>query len=395
MAKRADDLIALLSRIQGATGLTSPHIQKAIAESGLDLATATPDEVYRAVTGASLPGPAKPYAPPAPEPQGSGRAAMPPLEQRVVANPAITDPIRMALPAIERVNPELAARIRLDDPEAYMEAFRLITSRRNPFTAAEAAAPPRQMELPINQEGPAPEVPASEPTPLADLPLGGRSFIAPSRSVLMQSDTGVLPSSALFEVRPGQLAMELPSAQRAATVQPSAEDAPVIAQFPSPQRSQASNGRAAAAAALAAAAAGGGYYLTDLLTGERDVAAEPPLVLKDETPIELSGGNTADLAAETSPPPVVRATNEMVYPAGPEPGPRSNRLIESMIADVPYSASEDMTIGGIDPATARVIAAREAAARMDKEISLMDRALQKYNPSNAYRSSRGSLRSPR
>lgn len=113
-------LAELFARIQSATGLPTAKIEQAIRAGGLNLATATPDDVFRAATRMatgepmSLPGPAKPFVPPEPAPVAPPATRSPmSLEDRVVNDPNLRK-------AIEESGQAYPA----GDAEAIMEAMR-------------------------------------------------------------------------------------------------------------------------------------------------------------------------------------------------------------------------------------------------------------------------------
>ena len=138
MSKKLDDIIRRIGELQGVTGLPTPKIQRVIDSGEIDLMTATPAEVYKAVTGLNLPGPAKEYVPPA----KPGMVASEPvtLEERVARDPGIAQSIADNQ---DLIPPELMERVRAGDPEAIMEAYRLPGEPRRPV---------RQMELPLPED---------------------------------------------------------------------------------------------------------------------------------------------------------------------------------------------------------------------------------------------------
>lgn len=133
-----------LSGIQAKTGMTSNAIEAAVKRGNLDPATATADDVWRAYTGRSMPGPAKEYTPP--QRASEAAPAEPTLEQRVARNPAVMEQIEANLPALSQIDPQLAARLQQRDPQAMMEAYQMIARADGTLAA------PRQMELPLSDD---------------------------------------------------------------------------------------------------------------------------------------------------------------------------------------------------------------------------------------------------
>lgn len=138
MSKKLDDIIARIGAIQGVTGLPTARIERLAEQGAIDLATATPAEVYKAVTGLDLPGPAKEYVPPA-APLVAPRESTG-INERVAASPYFRQVIEENADSIP---PALLERARAGDPEAIMEAYRL---------PGEARRPVRQMELPLQED---------------------------------------------------------------------------------------------------------------------------------------------------------------------------------------------------------------------------------------------------
>jgi hypothetical protein len=131
--------VANLERLQGATGITTPNLMRALQEGGLDAATATPEEVYRIHTALrlgeplDLPGPAREFVPPV-RPSEAGPAPKT-MEERIASDPEI-------MRSIEGYDPELAGRVRGADSDVILDAYRQAA-------AADGVRPTRQMELPL------------------------------------------------------------------------------------------------------------------------------------------------------------------------------------------------------------------------------------------------------
>lgn len=182
-----DAIRKLISGIQSVTGLTSPHIMRAIEQSGMDLATASPGDVYRAVTGKELLGPAQTYVAP-PRPRSASRSIeKAPLSERFATGPRVQGLVAKALPAIEALDPALASRVRSGDPDAFMDAYRLIVSNKG-----KVPSPARQMELPLGGENEIPEmglIPYGVRGP--GVPVGGFSGPGPSYPVLPEPNISV------------------------------------------------------------------------------------------------------------------------------------------------------------------------------------------------------------
>lgn len=137
------DIARILGRIQGATGLPSWRIMQAAQDAGLDLAKATPDDIYRAVTGKSMPGPAREYSPPT-RPPVPETPAGPTLQQRLFANPDVRAAIEANAAGFD---PAVLQRFRDGDPDAAMEMYQLLV-------ASKGRLPARQMELPLGDAAP-------------------------------------------------------------------------------------------------------------------------------------------------------------------------------------------------------------------------------------------------
>jgi hypothetical protein len=189
MAGRVSQLSEFIARIQGATGLPTSRIERAIAEGGLDISTATADDVYRAATKAQfgsemkLPGPATPYV--APEQVAPAPATPPSLGARVGANPAAREAVMENMDSVASMNPELAGRLRAGAaPEDVYEAYKLLA--RKGISSEDAIRTLRQKELPFGEE------------PRGLIPYGSRGPGAPGAvsgpGVPQSPGTGMIPA---------------------------------------------------------------------------------------------------------------------------------------------------------------------------------------------------------
>ena len=315
-------LAELFARIQSATGLPTAKIEQAIRAGGLNLATATPDDVFRAATRMatgepmSLPGPAKPFVPPEPAPVAPPATRSPmSLEDRVVNDPNLRK-------AIEESGQAYPA----GDAEAIMEAMRRgpVQRRGRPKKAAtedsirELAKPP--------EPAPAPERIAAE----FDEQIDPRSRDS-APELLRQPDEGVMDGA--VPARQMELAAEQAGAARLFSPQaglttvdgepafdvlmrrnmeaspPTRYDAftfdevpprPASSSPPTRKPPPQAKPRAGMSARDFATAAGAGA----LAAGALDLATRP--ATRSATP--------ADLAEESRPAPKVEATPEVPQP---------------------------------------------------------------------------------
>lgn len=216
--------------------------------------------------------------------------------QRLAGDPRIARVIEGNLPALSQIDPQLAARLQQRDPEAIFEAYQMIVgsggrlkapAKPEPFSAVDA--PARQMDLPISDD------PVESIRSL--IPYGSRG---PGVAVGGPTGSGVPvgePSG------PGVLQFPPPSASRLGPTgvipHPSMGGPRDLIAVPPPG---ARGLRDAAAAGIAGAAAGAGGYLA----GDR-LAQE--LLLEPDDSVDMKSGDTAALAAESSPPPSVIAAS--------------------------------------------------------------------------------------
>ena len=425
--QKYDALMEFIARVQGATGLTTPHIERVIA-SGIDITKATPADVYKLATGMDLVGPAQAYVPPVRQ-YASEAAELPPLQDR----PYVQEAIRMALPALDRINPALAQRVRAGDPQAAMEVMQLVTRNKGelPVPAVDDVAdevselgdipadmidaPARQMELPMGE--------VEEHTGLipygfrgAGVPVGGvsgpgvpaASFTGLSTDVnlprigttygpIYNPGTDMIPAplrglpgavNPSYDLSLDVLLRRLGHSAGVSVRSPRVIDAlpgPVIrpaAPAASPRGSHLQN--AAAAAVGAATALGVGEALRrgleqDALTDAAGPESAPlttdEVVLVDDTPVLVDGGDVAALAAESSPPPAV---HDMVYPKGPQD--RADAMLRArdvalggtLIA--PSLTLSDLGVEDMSPAQAqRINDATQAVIDADRAIERFNR----------------------
>ena len=313
-----------MSGIQAKTGMTSNAIEAAVKRGNLDPATATADDVWRAYTGRSMPGPAKEYTPPARVSEAA--PAEPTTEQRIDNNPDVAAQIEANLPALSQIDPQLAARLQQRDPEAIFEAYQMIAG------ADGALAAPKQMELPLSDD----PVEAIR----ALIPFGSRgpgvAMGGPSGGgvpVGEPSGPGILqfapPSTSRMELGIPPRPEPRPTTPRLGTTawtrgrgigptdiipHPTMGGPRDLITVPPPEPMSL---RDAAVLALAGGAAGGG----GLLVGERigqefmrddglasprvQAGEEPDMPMNPDDSVDMQSGDLAALAAEMSPPPEV------------------------------------------------------------------------------------------
>jgi hypothetical protein len=119
MAKRkVDAAVDLIAQIQGATGLSSQKISRAMDALRAEGKPLTAENIFAHAGGnPSLLGPSKEYIPPPEAPQpGMERIQRTPLEERLYTDPKFKN-------AIEEFNPEFAARMQDATPEEIMDVY--------------------------------------------------------------------------------------------------------------------------------------------------------------------------------------------------------------------------------------------------------------------------------
>jgi len=419
--QKYDALMEFIARVQAATGLTTPHIERVIA-SGIDITKATPADVYKLATGMDLVGPAQVYTPPARQ-YASEAAELPALHTR----PYVQEAIRMALPALDRINPALAERVRAGDPEAAMEVMQLVTRNKGelPVPAVDDVAdevselgdipadmidaPARQMELPMGEVAEMPAVPTGFSADI--LPAIAPHPWFETRAMVLGDPRPVQTSARDF----GQYGQFLDSEGARLSgdidallsrlggirgrIQTPAPTSVPIAPAPTAAARNSSLGKAAAAAVGAATALGVGEALrrgleqdalTDAAGPETAPLTSDEVVLVDDTPVLVDGGDVAALAAESSPPPAV---HDMVYPKGPQD--RADAMLRArdvalggtLIA--PSLTLRDLGVEDMRPAQAQRINDATQA------VIDADRAIERFNRMNNPWRNHGSLRSTR
>jgi hypothetical protein len=132
--RKVDAAVDLIAEIQGATGLSSQKISRAMDALRAEGKPLTAENIFAHAGGnPSLLGPSREYVPPPEAPQpGMERIQRTPLEERLYTDPKFKT-------AIEEFNPEFAARMQDATPEEIMDVY------------GGGPQPPRQMELPMGE----------------------------------------------------------------------------------------------------------------------------------------------------------------------------------------------------------------------------------------------------
>lgn len=316
------------------------------------------------------------------------------LARKMSTDPRIQRQIAENLPAIAQINPGLAQRIQAGDPSASVEAYQMIVKAegqlpvRQPdpfqniapdsgagmpaeFSAmtdaqhqafvddmARGPSPSRQMELPLGGENDAPArglIPFGVRGP--GVPVGGPTGTGVLVGETISPGVPIYPMSAFNGgLAVPQRGVELPLPTGPARIgttawTPVSGPPPARGVIPHPglggprdlaipraPSAPDSRGMAMRNLAGAAAAAGAGALLASRASRDDEPLNEAPSLAEDE-PAVVSGG-TEDLAAETSPPPVVEATPS--EPAEPAPAKVSNLPRQSPpAADLPRRPGPD------------------------------------------------------
>ena len=258
--------------------------------------------------------------------------------QRMMRDPNI----RPAIDAnLDRLPPELAERIAADDPDAFMEAFQMIaeTEEELPLRTLDNVPPPatRQMELPLGGDN---ELPSRGLIPFGvrggGVPVGGPTGMGTPVGEPVGAGVPIYPMSNFeralanparqrwegfgfpSQYRPGPARIGTTAGSRVFGPPPERGLIPhpsmggprdmIVRQ---PERMSLGD---VAAAGIAGTAAGGGGFLMGRGIGEElfnQEAAPETQVMGDSLPIapddtvDITTDGTADLAAETAPPPQV------------------------------------------------------------------------------------------
>lgn len=240
-----------------------------------------------------------------------GAAQQLPWEQRVAIDPNVRAAIDEAMPDLEAFAPEVAARVKNNEPGAVLEAYRYIVDRGGQL------APAKQMELPLGDE----------PTGL--IPFGYRG---PGVLVDPPESRALIPYSGSRGLVPTVPSRALVPSSGPPGRELALRDIPVIyarggGQGMGPPRLPGGGDDAADwirrnRGAIGAAAAGAGAAATGVLLENVAQAPEVMAEVRDKPLVpniirKPKPMSTADLAARTSPPPVV---------ATPAPSPREQAL---------------------------------------------------------------------
>lgn len=329
------------------------------------------------------------------------------LATKMATDPRIQRKIAENLPALTQINPALAQRLQAGDPSASVEAYQMIV-RAEGELPLRSSGPSRQLELPLGEQ--------PDSSPMGLIPFGVRGPGVPvggptGPGVLVGEPIGsgvpVYPMSAF---RGGmsvpQQGIPTPSGPaRIGTTAwtPGSGQLPLRGVIPHPgmggprdlilrQPDQRSLSDMAQAGIAAAAAAGGGYMAGrsayDLLPGNGP--AVPSIEAATVADDAVTSGGTEDLAAETSPPPVVTPTTEEpaeppladvsvrpnAQPAGlpKRPGPDTG-FIETNSAYALKPAQqrtlEALLDAGIEPSRAEAIARGQRSLTQAEERAII------------------------
>lgn len=138
MANKLDGLIARIGHIQGVTGLPTERIKRVAAQRGIDLNTASIPDIYKAVTGREMLGPAKEFVSPQVRPEPKGEVLS--FDDRIANDPSVAAAIQENMHGLPA---DVAEGVARRDPQAIMRAYQMIVE-------ADGALPARQMELPLS-----------------------------------------------------------------------------------------------------------------------------------------------------------------------------------------------------------------------------------------------------